>query len=118
MAKIMQEAMPLEDFKDWDFKGSPLKKKVKPPPPPQPKMPKVKNMLKLKDIILNELKHIHEGRHKALKNKDGIRFMGYSVSVEMTDGKILQGWMPEADFNNFRRLISRDGKINTDNMEF
>ncbi len=117
MPKVMQEAMPLEDFKDWDFKGSPPRKRVR-VGPPEPKPPKVKNALHFDKIDRKEILEVLEGRRKVLKNREGVRFMGYHLALQMKDNKILEGWMSEADFTTFRRLLFREGNVNVDNLEF
>jgi hypothetical protein len=112
----MKEAVSEEDYNRWD-KGLPSQKEVT-QPRPEPIPPKVDDVITLKKVKYDDIKVMLDGRRKSVKNKNGVRFMGFAVAWEAVDGKIISGWMFEADYIEFRRELFRSGKVNCDLLEF
>ena len=114
--RTMQEAVDLEDHERWDRGLPELKKSVVVISSPTP--PEIKDILAPENINLEEIASVTEARIDTRKNADGVRFIGFRVSFETIDGKKISGWMPESYYNDFRRLLFREGKVNVDNMQF
>jgi len=112
--RTMKEAVSEGDFEIWD-KGGKLPKKVT-PSPLEPTPPKIDKVIRFDKIKLDELEGAPSSKIKTVRNDDGVMFIGFDISLEMKDGKRITGWMPEADYTEFRRIVTREGKINTDNM--
>lgn len=112
----MQEAVDVEDYERWDRGLPELKKPVVVISSPMP--PEIKDLLTPENINLEEIASVTEARLDTRKNSDGVRFIGFRVSLETNDGKKISGWMPESYYNDFRRLLFREGKVNVDNMQF
>ena len=117
--KTMKDAVDMEDFDRWD-KGLPPRKKIQ-PKIPEPKLPDVENPFP--KINFSNVVEIFECKKKPARNPDGMVFIGYSVSLKVKDDKdkepvVKSGWMPESDYLAFRKIIFREGKVKTDNMEF
>jgi len=115
MANRMKEAGTQEDFERWN-KGLPAKRKQK-VAKPQPEAPKIKDVLLFKDIDLEEIKIMLDGRRKTQKNADGVMFIGFNVSYQKKDGSSVTGWMPEGDYIELKRILFIDGNVNIDVLE-
>lgn len=127
---VPKEAMDAEDFERWQKDLPPRKKEV--PVIPDPEFPKVENMLSLDKIKLENISTVLEGRRKGIRNKEGVMFIGFNVTLKMKDesfkddkgnvktkaGETISGWMTAGDFHKFRRILSTGGKVAMNNVEF
>ena len=113
---VPKEAMDGEDFERWQKDLPPRKKEV--PVIPDPEFPKVDNLLLLSKIKMDGIETILEGRRKGIRNKEGVMFVGFNVTMKMKAGETVSGWMPADDFHKFRRGLSRGGKVAMNNVEF
>lgn len=117
----MKRMMNRDEFEAWD-RGKPLPKR-KVVAPPEPEFPKVKNLLTLDKLDVGNVGKVIIGRKNVIRNDEGTRFIGFYVALEMKvddtgNVKTVDGWMPEKDYNTFRRNLFIDGNVNVDNMEF
>lgn len=117
----MKRMMNRDEFEAWD-RGKPVPKR-RAVAPPEPEPPKVKNLLTMDKINMGDISKVITGRRNVIRNDEGTRFMGFYVALEMApdeSGKVknVDGWMPEADYNTFRRNLFIDGDVNVDSMEF
>jgi len=112
----MKTAVPEEDFKLWDAGKS--SKVSEPAVMPAPAPPKEDDILSLDKIDISEISLAVSGRRDVKKNAEGVRFVGFRVTLKMNTGKDLSGWMSEGDYLNLRRNLYRDGLVNTDNLEY
>ena len=92
---IPREAIDLEDWKRMD-KGLPPRKKAK-IVIPEPKFPVVPNRIEFLKIPLEKVVRIAAIRRRVIRNEEGVSFLGHNVSIEVRDGKPLQGWIEEGD---------------------
>ena len=101
--KIMLEAI---DKADWDRleKGLPMrpKKKVVMPEPDPPEVP---DQIFLEDVLKEKFKTLAGARKRVVRNAEGVMFMGFDVSIDLEDGKRMDGWMSEADIRKLIRLF-------------
>jgi hypothetical protein len=127
---LMQEAMTMENF-DRQEKGlPPLKPKVV--KRPEPKRPNIDNEIKFEDIPIEDFVELEYAKRNTLKNEEGVRFLGYDVSMILSstaslkrkpgrpmkdvskeissEPKTLTGWMQEGDFLSLIRNCRK--KIN------
>ena len=124
--RTMKGAMTQEEYERWD-KGLPPLPQKKEPEPAEPEPPKVDNLLSLDKLELEKIGAVLEGRRKGIRNKDGVMFVGFNVTMKMRDemgkdgkiipGKQLSGWMTGADFHKFRRILFRKGEVPLNNVE-
>ena len=114
--KTMKDAVDMEDYQRWD-KGLPPKKE-KAPAMKEPEPPQVADILTLAKLKLQEVVALPRGRHRGIRNKEGIMFMGFDVTIQLKDGKKVSGWMPTADFHEMRRTLFRIGTVPMQNVEF
>ena len=112
--RTIKTAMPEEDFNLWDEGKKVAKKKLK--PRPEPKAVK-DSILALDKIDLNSVTLAVSGKRNVKKNQDGVRFIGFDVSLQMKGDKNIAGWMPENEYLELRRLLTREGLVNVDNLE-
>jgi hypothetical protein len=103
---IPRDAMGMDNYKRWE-RGLPLEKEVKHAPRPEPQPPFVPDQLKFEEIPDQEIKDF-SARGRSVKNKDGVRSTGYSFYLEFTNGKIIQGWLPEGEFQKLKARIPKD----------
>lgn len=128
MSPTMQEAVTKENFERMEKGLPPLKVKVE--KRPEPTKPDVENEIKFKDIPVDEFVELEYARRNTVKNKEGIRFIGYDVSMilespmkrkpgrpkesekeeVLTESKNLIGWMNEGEFLTLVRHAKK--KIN------
>ena len=101
MSPITKEMVDKADWEAMD-RGEKPKKKSK-PVHNNPEQPKVKNQIKASNIPLEELVSI-TGRKKTIQDKDGIRFIGFEVSVQLRDKKLITGWMTDGDILYLQRM--------------
>lgn len=120
---------------DWDRmeKGLPPSK-VKKVARPEPERPKVQNEIKFEDIPIDDFVELEYARRNSVRNNDGMRFIGYDVSIILNgnaplkrkpgrpvtkviekeevsnEPKTLVGWMQEGDFLSLVRNCRK--KIN------
>ena len=100
---IPRDAIPLEDFLRMQ-KGlppRPEKKIVR----VEPEFPKVENRIEFESIPLDKVVRINAIRKNALRNKEGVIFIGYDVEIELKDSKPLQGWIEEGCLRKLIPLI-------------
>jgi hypothetical protein len=92
---IPRDAVSLEDFERAEKGLPPLPKKkiIR----EEPEFPQIPNRIEFAKIPLDKLVRIEAIRKNVLKNKDGVRFIGYNIEIEMKDSKSLQGWIMEGD---------------------
>jgi len=118
---IMQEAMTKANFERAE-KGLPPfkpKKVVR----PKPEKPEIQDEITFKDIT-GFIKLLRAER-KVIKNAEGIRFIGFSVEIELEGKKkpgrpkesekeippeprVLEGWMCEGDFLKLVRTYRKE----------
>ena len=112
MAKgIMPEALDKEEY-DRMEKGLPPIRKSK-VVIPLPKSPVIKGVMLYTDInddMKKKLTAIGAVR-KNYKNEDGVRFVGYEVSLSFNDKSHVTGWMENKDFIMLRHDLFIEGKI-------
>ena len=114
----MTEAMPLEDFERMR-KGLPPVK-VKKVNRPEPEKPDIKNEIKFKDIPIDWFKSLDSAKRNTLKNKEGMRFIGYDVEISLGKNKAgaitneeknipksMSGWMDEGNFMELVRTVRK-----------
>jgi len=115
---IMSEAISKENWEriDKGLPPIPEKKIVK----LEPEFPSIDNVIKFSDINLDEFDELKNANRKIIKNKDGVSFLGYEMTVSFKPpkrppgrlpkgqsadkfkiGRILGGWMPEGEFFKF-----------------
>jgi len=114
--RTMKTALSEEDYNLWDEGKRPVK--VPAPVHPEPKLQKAGKILSLDKIKLDKVSLAVTGRRNIKQNKDGVRFIGFNVALQMKEGKDVEGWMPEADYIEMRRILFRDGAVNVDNLEY
>lgn len=112
----MKNAVDTEDFNLWDKGQKPRRKPVA--SHPDPKRPKIDNLIELDKIKLDELVSVTKGRRHIIRNEDGVMFMGYDVGYQIKGQKAVEGWMSEADYVEFRRILFREGNVNVDVLEY
>ena len=127
---MQQEAMAKTDWERRDAGLPPIKvKKIK---RPDPEKPVIENEIKFDDIPVNDFMELEYARRKTIKNAEGVRFLGFEVSMILTpsaqlkrkpgrpskeekeevstEPKTLTGWMSEGDFltlvRNCRKKIN------------
>jgi len=112
---IMREAVDKEDFKLWD-QGKPI-----PKPRPEPREdpePLKAEVLELDKIDISKITGSPQGRRKAMKNAEGVRFMGFDVSLTFSGAKKpATGWMTEADYIKLKHELVFADELNVQNME-
>jgi len=124
----MQEAMTKSDWERRENGLPPLKVNVE--KRPEPTRPDVENEIKFSDIPIDEFVELVYARRNTLKNGEGVRFIGYDVSMVLnspmkrkpgrpkesereevlTESKNLVGWMQEGEFLSLVRNVKK--KIN------
>lgn len=127
---LMQEAMTKENWERQERGLRPLKANtVK---RPEPKKPDIDNEIKFEDIPIEDFVELEYAKRNTLKNEEGVRFLGYDVSMilnanaklkrkpgrpkesekeEVSNGpKTLSGWMDEGNFLTLVRHVRK--KIN------
>ncbi len=128
---IMQEAIPKRDWEDMQ-QGKPMR--IKPQiARPEPERPAIENEIKFDDIPVNDFVELEYAKRKTLKNAEGVRFIGYDVSMILnsnaplkrkpgrpakdeykeelsSESKTLTGWMDEGNFMQLVRTFRK--KIN------
>jgi hypothetical protein len=114
--KTFKEAVSEENYKRWD-RGERM---TKPPKIARPELkePKIPDKLTVDKIDLSDIDCIMDGRRSIKKNTDGSKFIGFHVKYQDKEGKVIEGWMPEVDYLEFRRLLFRNGNVNVDNIEY
>jgi len=112
---IMREAVDKEDFKLWD-RGEPIPKK-QPEPHEDPKPIKAE-VLELDKVDIGKITGSPQGRRKAMKNDEGVSFMGFDVSLTFSGTKKpMAGWMTEADYIVLKHELVFADELNIMNME-
>lgn len=123
---IMTEAMSLEDFERMRKGLPPIK--VKQIKRPEPEKPEIENEIKFEDI--KEFIALDSVKRSCLRNKEGIMFLGYDVTIRVMstasrgpgrppkdapepikEEQTLIGWMNEGEFLTLVRHFRN--KINT-----
>ncbi len=100
---IPKDAIPLEDWERIEQGLSPLPKKRE--IRPEPEFPKVENRIDFESIPLDKVMRINAVRKNVIKNKEGVRFIGYDIEIELKDLKPLQGWLLEGELVRLVPLI-------------
>lgn len=105
---LMRESMSKEDWDRQEQGLPPIKRKVEPRPEPEP--PEIGDMILFKDVPIDLFSRLLAAKFKMVKNKDGMRFAGFDVEIElsMKEGKeehtdVVKGWMPETEWLLFLR---------------
>src|SRR4030042_5142876 len=115
---MMSEAVNKADWERAEAASPPLKRKVK--PRPEPEHPKVNNQLAFKDLPLDRFVRLVTAKQNTLKNKDGMRFIGFDVAIEFKckekkkkpleviisdtvepETYVQEGWLQEGDWYQF-----------------
>ena len=124
---MQTEAMSKKNWERGEKGLPPLKvEKIK---RPEPERPKIENEIKFDDIPINDFVELEYARRKTIKNSEGVRFIGYEVSMVLGplkrkqgrpkesekddiqgEPKTLSGWMGEGDFLSLVRTCRK--KIN------
>ncbi len=89
------DAVDKEDF-DRAERGLPPRPKAK-VIRKEPEFPQINNRIEFAKLDLKKVVRIEAIRKNVLKNKDGARFIGFDIIIEISDGKPLEGWMMEGD---------------------
>ena len=125
---LMQEAISRENWERMEKGLKPIKQKVI--PRPEPKRPDISNEIKFKDIPTDDFVELEYARRNTIKNFEGMRFIGYDVSMIISsegkrkpgrppkdekeeipvESKTITGWMGEGDFLQLVRTYRK--KIN------
>ena len=112
-AGVMQEAI---DKEIWEAQDKGLKIRKKPAPKiPEPKVPIIKDQLKLGDVPLEEVTGITANLRQR-ENDEGFRFIGMDVVLSLKGKQPKKGWMTEGDFYALRREVA--GRVDTSALEF
>jgi hypothetical protein len=114
----MNRMLPQDDYNNWESRGGKMPIKRKTAHGVEPELPKVKELLRVGKINVNDIREIATGRRNVIRNDDGVRFTGYHVSFTNIDGKEVSGWMPTSDFVMFRRELAQISAKGLDNLEF
>jgi len=118
---LMQEAVSRVD---WELMEQGKKPKRRPQIiRSEPERPDLKNEIKFTDVPFKRFKSLNSAKKNILKNKEGLRFIGYDVEISLgrpddmiaiTDEekkapKSMDGWMDEGNFlqlvRTFRKKI-------------
>ena len=102
---IPRDTVDLEDFKRMERGLAPRPKPKINIPEPEP--PVVPDEVKFDSIPDEEIRDF-AARSRSVRNKDGAHFTGYSFYLEFTNGKTIQGWLPENEFQKLKARIPRD----------
>ena len=120
---LMTEAISREDFERMEKGLRPLKRKVI--PRPDPEKPVIENEIKFDNIPPDRFKDLESAKRNTLKNKDGVRFIGYDVEIsfeikrspgkppgaitneERDFPKSMKGWMDEGNFHSLIRTFRK-----------
>ena len=73
------------------------------PAPPDPSPPEGDDILSLDKIPLKDVAAVLQEVPSSRKNPDGIRFAGSRIRVRLKSDEILQFWLPDVDYKEFRR---------------
>ena len=92
---IPKDALSMENFLRTERNLPPIPERL--PPRPDPELPVVEDGVKFDSIPDKKIADF-SARQKTVRNKDGVMFPGYNFYVEFSDGKVIQGWLGEADF--------------------
>lgn len=117
---MMQEAMTRANFERTEKGLPPFKpeKIVR----PEPEKPEIENEIKFKDIDTKLFADLKSANRKVIKNKEGVRFIGFDVSMsvyqkgafgrpkktekgESVGPEIITGWMDEGNFLELTRTF-------------
>lgn len=108
---IPRDMVNKEDYDRMErgLKPRPKKKMVMPEPDP----PIVENQIKLTDIPREKFVDLAGVRRRTVTNAEGVSFIGYDVSIDLEDGKRIEGWFDEKNYYDFKRAFKNkiDGKI-------
>jgi len=100
------------DKDDYDRLERGLKPRPKPKVRmPEPEPPEVRNRINLEDIPKKKFKDLAGIRRRNVFNRGGVTFIGFDVSIDLEDGKRIDGWMDEKDLRDLMRLFKN--KIDT-----
>jgi len=99
---IPKEAISKADF-DRQERGLPPRAKPK-IIKPEPTKPVVSDEITFKDIPAGEIYDL-SAKSCTFKNSEGTRFTGYNVFLESRDGNVVEGWMPEGQFQKLKQRI-------------
>lgn len=117
---IMKEAMTQANWDRAEKGLPPFKPKVI--RRPEPEKPEIKNEIKFKDIKIDDFIELTEAKKSVIKNKEGMRFIGYDVIIKLKQKgpfgrpkktekgepvgpKIVTGWMGEGNFLELSRTF-------------
>jgi len=98
----MREAISLDDFRRKEKGLPPLKKKKIERSEPKP--PTVEGQISYEDIPTDPIFEF-SARACTFKNEEKVRFTGYQVFLESRAGKVVEGWMPEGQFQKLKQRI-------------
>lgn len=115
---LMQEAMTKENWERSEKGLPPLKpKKIT---RPEPERPVIEKEIKFSDIPVDWFKTLDKATMNTLKNKDGMRFIGYDVEISLGKNKTgaitneeknypksMKGWMDEGSFLSLVRTFRK-----------
>jgi len=102
---IPNEAIPLDDWQRAERGERPraVPKEVKPEPEP----PVVADEITFADIPEGEIFEF-SARGRTEKNAERQRFTGYTIYLETREGKVIEGWMPENEFQKLKQRIQSE----------
>lgn len=119
---LMQEAMTREDWERKEKGLPPIKKEkiVR----PEPEHPKVERLVTCSSVPFDRFVRIISSKRNNLKNKDGVRFIGFDVEIEVKykiqpkkadseeaetkepkENYVIAGWMPEGEWLQLLRSL-------------
>ena len=122
---MMNEAMSKSDWERQDSGLPPLKRKV--PVRKDPEKPKNTDIIVFKDLPLDRFVRLVDAEPYSIKNKEGVRFIGYNVQFEIKYAEaskkkpedpqtyFIKGWMPEGEWLTFVRNMR--GKVDFSNIQ-
>ena len=99
---LMKDALTLDNFLRIERGLPPISEKK--PPREDPALPVVEDGVKFDSIPDKKIEDF-SARQKTVRNKDGVLFTGYNFYVEFSDGKVIQGWLGEADFMRLKARL-------------
>ena len=100
---LIRDAMTGKNYERW-LRDLPLVKEEQPvkEDPVPPVVPE-----QLKEIPSGEIKDVG-CRRRNIRNDEGQIFCGYDVYVLFENGKSVEGWLPEAYFEQLKRRIPQE----------
>jgi len=110
---VMNEAIPEEQYERIQRGLPPLPDTA--PRPTDFEMPKVQGQIARDKIKPDEVEKV-SGVRRVVRNREGVRFIGYDISITTKGDKVISGWMGESDLNWLRDNLR--GRMELDNISY